>query len=1446
MSFFSRKRHAPPPAPATVSVAQTPSQALAQMSSGAPASKDSSTAQQHHHHQQAPGNMRLDGPHDVPSSGSQIQHQRTQQGSGALHAPSQSLSQQQQQQQSAPQQQPPRPSFPWSAKRLALAPPIVFSKPGIAPPTSLSPSPFPRYGHALPTTSTSNGDLYLFGGLVRETPKNDLYLFNTRDYVASLVQTEGDVPSPRVGHASAIISNVLIVWGGDTKTDTRARYPDRQDDGLYLFNLVSRKWTLLTMQGQAPVGRYGHAVTMAGTRFIVFGGQVDGEFLNDIWSFDLSTLKTGTVWDYLEPTTPERPARRTGHICMTYGDRIFIFGGTDGQYHYNDTWTFDLSTRSWSELSCIGYIPSPREGHAAALVDDVIYIFGGRGVDGKDLSDLAAFKISNQRWYMFQNMGPQPSGRSGHAMAAVGPKVLVLGGESSSLSKSDDPSLIHVLDTKHIKYPDASKSPPPQNPARKSSVPSQANQPTKLSSSPSGHVLNGSRSVSPLQSDVEDRRALSPNGSNKPVNGIVPPAGVTKAPMRPRREDDHVDLTEPPAKEVLSTRRATSPEQPLQDRAKSPHTAGSRAVSPTGTDIGQAPNMASMTMNGLGGRVSPIIDRSKPPPDGFFPTGGSPTVNGFTHHHSSSRQGSVSNVTSDLLRDLKAKEVELEGVRRQMIWMKEALVKASRSGYVYTDKDGGQLEDSVESQNTELLLQFKQFKAQMQTALMEQAQRASEHVADAERVKVSASQEAAYYRAKLAAFESANESELLQLERRRVTELESDLATLITERRAQDQKISELSDSLAVQSTLCEQAEARAVDATKTAEQELDAHNRIKQRHLDLENRHTTLETQSRDRADTLLSQTSALEQSRAEENALREQVEQLMHSREQHVRALEQARDAIEAASTRASDLDIQYKRAQEKIDNLEADVAELRGELEARNAEAEATRSRLTDVENSWAQSRQEADSYRALTTGGLGELLDTHRNMKTDEDRFARGHAEKIMAIENESASLRNMLQEINQAAEEAQRQLTDERRRASAFESEHSLLRSQISGLRAKLSAAVAESSRLRRDVADREETLREKSKEVADTQVRLGMLRNYFAENGVEVDEDELPSRSKVNGTSSTAIADLDRKLAEQQALCEGKEQELAQALHRTKELENRIGQLASQLDHVRSTQTPSRGDDMTAESRLVQAERRFEETEKSYKERMAQMEDDYQVAVHYVKGTEKMMRRMKDELTKQKNMNTTLQSEFDAIRSGRSPIDPRLRGVNGRSTPSDEGNDQLRAQLAEAQRQLQRLHNENKDLRARLESMERELEVLRENLVSSRRESDDRLVQIEELQHDVDRLQSSLVIARGGNQETLLEKLSNENVTLRRDNEQLTHKIGLLLEVDQPTFGQGRPMSGVSIRRASTSSSENALAFEHLSSELDDWQRQLASSMSTRRPLSGFDAEPERTRSPRS
>jgi hypothetical protein len=161
-----------------------------------------------------------------------------------------------------------------------------------------------------------------------------------------------------------------------------------------------------------------------------------------------------------------------------------------------------------------------------------------------------------------------------------------------------------------------------------------------------------------------------------------------------------------------------SPEQ-MQGRAKSPaqFIVASRAVSPANGSMdayGGSPNIVGVTMgiNGISGRQSPAVDRSKPPGDAFY----NGSVNG--HHHSSSRAGSVTNVTADLLRDLKTKDIELEGLKRQMIWMKEALGKASRSGYVYVDRDGNagtnEISDADDGKVTEIVLKFKQFKAQVQ------------------------------------------------------------------------------------------------------------------------------------------------------------------------------------------------------------------------------------------------------------------------------------------------------------------------------------------------------------------------------------------------------------------------------------------------------------------------------------------------------------------------------------------------------------------------------------------------------------------------------------------------------------------------------------------------------------------------------------------------------------
>lgn len=498
--------------------------------------------------------------------------------------------------------------------------------------------------------------------------------------------------------------------------------------------------------------------------------------------------------------------------------------------------------------------------------------------------------------------------------------------------------------------------------------------------------------------------------------------------------------------------------------------------------------------------------------------------------------------------------------------------------------------------------------------MVEQAQQVSVRVADAERMKTTAAQEAAYYRAKLAALESSNEAEVSRLERDRLADLERHMSTLMNERWTQDRKISELTDALTLQTTLGEQAEAQASDASKRAEKLHESHERTLQRFTELQERYDSLDGRYRDHAEQLLSQTSQLEQREAEQGNLRAQVEELIHSRDQHVRALEQARVALQAASSRAEEVDVQYHRAREQIGILEADLAELRGEIEARTQEADSARVRLTDVENSWAKSREEADAFRALTTGSLGELLDSHRELKTDEDRMVRGHAEKMQAVEVEAESLRKIVKDAAQRVDESQTKLAEERRRVREHETEESHLRLQIVALRNQLSIAVADTGRLRKELANRDLDIRDKSKEATEASVKLAMLHNYLAENGVGVDDEDLRSTSRANGRLSPAVVtDLENKLSERTRLHENAERELAQALRRTRDAEVQAGQLSKQLDHLRATQSPSGEVEAEAEARVAEIERKLEETERGYKARMQQMEEDYQLAVHYVK-----------------------------------------------------------------------------------------------------------------------------------------------------------------------------------------------------------------------------------------
>ncbi|KAN0120947.1 hypothetical protein V8E52_004216 [Russula decolorans] len=342
-----------------------------------------------------------------------------------------------------------------------------------APQSGPSPLPFPRSGHTLTATATATGQLFLFGGWVHGRASSSLYVFSTRDFSTTLLQTSGEVPAPRARHGATHIGTTLLIFGG--KTDSGDQHL-LNHDSLYLLNLgmsdlllimsISREWTRVVVNGPGPNGCLYHTTTVVGSKLFVFGGKIGQKTINDMWTLDLNCLKSQPLWEsfpgvgsYIqyEPTpVNEKPLPRADHVSVTTEGRIIVFGGNSSQHYYNDTWSFDISTRKWTELQCTGSIPSPRRSHAAILVDDVMYVFGGFSMDEGYLDDLYALQLSTQRWFKFHNVGPSPHRRSHHSMASDGTRVFVLGGYSKG-ARSEEISLIHHFDTSmYIRFVDLS------------------------------------------------------------------------------------------------------------------------------------------------------------------------------------------------------------------------------------------------------------------------------------------------------------------------------------------------------------------------------------------------------------------------------------------------------------------------------------------------------------------------------------------------------------------------------------------------------------------------------------------------------------------------------------------------------------------------------------------------------------------------------------------------------------------------------------------------------------------------------------------------------------------------------------------------------------------------------------------------------------------------------
>ena len=286
--------------------------------------------------------------------------------------------------------------------------------------------PGPRWDHTL-AADEAGGRLVLFGGRDGEgTPLGDTWLF---DLAAGIwEQAAGAGPEPRFGHAVAVDqeARALYLFGGQAGA---AFYND-----VWRFDLEEGAWSRLeTDAGAAPAPRYGTSAVLDGEgHLLVSHGFTDAGRFDDTWSLDLAT----NAWTDVSPAAGEtRPLKRCLHEAVwdAAGERMLLFGGCAsgfGPCPLGDLWAFDPAGQSWSDLTSAAG-PAPRSNPALAvdLGNERALLVAG-STDAGYAFDLWTLPLGGEEvaWEELGAGGEAPSPRASHDAVVAGDRLYLFGG----------------------------------------------------------------------------------------------------------------------------------------------------------------------------------------------------------------------------------------------------------------------------------------------------------------------------------------------------------------------------------------------------------------------------------------------------------------------------------------------------------------------------------------------------------------------------------------------------------------------------------------------------------------------------------------------------------------------------------------------------------------------------------------------------------------------------------------------------------------------------------------------------------------------------------------------------------------------------------------------------------------------------------------------------------
>lgn len=927
-------------------------------------------------------------------------------------------------------------------------------------------------------------------------------------------------------------------------------------------------------------------------------------------------------------------------------------------------------------------------------------------------------------------------------MTTVGKSIVVLGGEPSSATTTvSDLGLLYVLDTSKIRYPnDAQQTsqPPRVHGSRRPSA-SEANRPYPARDGSNGpsdsrKMIVGGPSAPPAghrspptNVEVEGSQPAAAN-AKLPRASTMPPSGPP--PQGPMPARPTVDVSAVARVRGQSAERSGVSGSPRTMHSGSPITreviseVDSPASNGQRTPVQQPPRVASRQdqVNGDSSKTKPI-PQARPPQgsaDGpseasskptVAPRPASPPVPARQPSNNLNRRSSGRNSQTVVL--LK----ELDSARNRNAWYASELELARKAGYVpntsyspLLDNKATETFDDEDRPLIEALLAMRSELANVQTSVDKQAVIAAKQIAEAEKQRDAAIQEAVYSKAKLAAHLGGSSASTPQLDgpkddsEFRSSELSRKLASALHVQKDLQSRLDSAKTEL---------------DSEKKARQLADdTSNAAQKRMAELESYKQQTSTEvERLKAELHLAQHEAREHSvaraevaatvellRIEKNDMEQKYHEAVGSSKDHSETFDSLRAAIAASEDSTSLLENKLAEERAQREKIETQLNKLKFEHEARTAELVATTQRLRDAEELSEKHATEARTTRQAVLAGLDKIS------ARDVSGTSKADSERIAALQTQLATSNELVKKYQQDLEAAADKLRGAEERIAGLEQYQEQSSREGVTIRRQLQSALRDTQSLQAANTDLKNQLAAQQLETNAMTVQHNALKNILSERGISPTA-SIRARGITNSRTNSPANSPD--------------------LNRVRDLES---QLASS----------SAAHEETKQAFAIQAQ----ESELAWREKLSQLESDYQSAVHYVKGTEKMLKQLKDQLSRYKTENARLKTEIedleDRAQTGGSSTSPNWESekaelqarIRSLETELEESATQMEKRMTGLRTELQETNQHREAATQKLNSHRKDLEQLQsENALLEQRANDAEqkvALLLDQVEHSVD------------------------------------------------------------------------------------------------------------------